>query len=234
MQFTDSERVKMVLEHLKISANRLSKELKLPTPQVFYDIKAGKCGISKELAKKIQERYLNIDAGWLLTGVGSMTVQHAEAVTQEPDAKGDTSLGLVPVVDLALVGSTDLSVTNCEVGNIDISAESGYWMPCVNAHRGDLAISQYGDSMSPVIPAGSYLLIRRVDNWQDYLGYGNDFVLKLNDGRRIVKKILRYDEAPGQYFLARSYNSEVADERIPRSMIVGVWKIVSVVNNRGW
>ena len=69
---TDFERIKMVLEYLGISANRLSKEIKLSSPQIFYDIKAGRCGISKDLAKKIQEKFINIDAAWLLTGVGTM------------------------------------------------------------------------------------------------------------------------------------------------------------------
>ena len=69
---SDFERLKMLLEHIGISANRLSKEIGLSSPQVFYDIKAGRCGISKDLARKIQDKYLNIDMAWLLTGTGSM------------------------------------------------------------------------------------------------------------------------------------------------------------------
>ena len=69
---TDSERIKELLKYLNVSANKLSKELKLATPQVFYDIKAGRCGISKELARKINEKYINVNPVWLLTGAGRM------------------------------------------------------------------------------------------------------------------------------------------------------------------
>lgn len=72
---TDTERIIELLKWLNISARELSKQLNLRSPQIFYDIKAGKCGISKELAAKIQERYLNINKSWLLTGEGEMFVQ---------------------------------------------------------------------------------------------------------------------------------------------------------------
>lgn len=58
----DFQRIENVLSHLKKSARALSIELGLKNPQVFYDIKAGKCGISKDL----------INAAWLLTGDGEM------------------------------------------------------------------------------------------------------------------------------------------------------------------
>ncbi len=72
---TDTERITELLKWLDISARELSKQLNLRSPQIFYDIKAGKCGISKELAAKIQEKYLNINKSWLLTGEGEMFVQ---------------------------------------------------------------------------------------------------------------------------------------------------------------
>lgn len=66
------QRIAELLDYLGLNALALSKELGLKNPQIFYDIKAGKCGVSKSLARKIQERYLNIDPGWLMTGEGDM------------------------------------------------------------------------------------------------------------------------------------------------------------------
>lgn len=229
-QTADSQRIKKLLEYLKISANKLSKTIGLQTPQVFYDIKAGKCGISKDLARRIQEKYLNIDAGWLLTGAGEMIIPElANQLVQS-----GSGVNLVPVVDLDLVGSVELDKYNYDESGTDLPAECSYRIPYANARPGDLAIIQYGDSMSPVIPAGAFLLIRQVVQWKEYLGYGNDFVLKLSDGRRLVKKILCCNDAPNEYLLARSYNPEVADERIPIKMITGIWKIVTVTDNKGW
>lgn len=67
-----------ILEELKkiagLSFNSLAKELGLKSPQIFYDIKAGKCGISKDLANKIHEKFLNVNYSWLLTGEGEPTI----------------------------------------------------------------------------------------------------------------------------------------------------------------
>lgn len=63
-----------MLKFLGKTARAISLDLGMKTPQVFYDIKAGKCGISKELANRIQEKFGNISASWLLTGDGDMIV----------------------------------------------------------------------------------------------------------------------------------------------------------------
>ena len=55
---TDYQRIEQLLKHLDMSARALALALGLKNPQIFYDIKAEKCGISKELAAKIQERFL--------------------------------------------------------------------------------------------------------------------------------------------------------------------------------
>ena len=69
---TEYQRIEKLLKHLDMSARALAFALGLKTPQIFYDIKAKKCGISKELAAKIQENFLDISAAWLLTGEGEM------------------------------------------------------------------------------------------------------------------------------------------------------------------
>lgn len=78
---TDIEIIAKVAEYTGLSFNKLAKEIGLTSPQTFYDIKAGKHGISKELAEKIHARYLNINEAWLLTGNGEMLkgeVQYVE------------------------------------------------------------------------------------------------------------------------------------------------------------
>lgn len=71
---SDNEIIAKVAEYTGLSFNKLAKEIGLTSPQTFYDIKAGKHGISKELAEKIKARYLNINEAWLLTGNGDMLI----------------------------------------------------------------------------------------------------------------------------------------------------------------
>lgn len=72
MKKTDYQRIEALLRYLNLSARALSSEIGLSSPQIFYDIKANKCGISKELALKIQEKFFDINAAWLLLGDGEM------------------------------------------------------------------------------------------------------------------------------------------------------------------
>ena len=69
---TDSERIIEVKNFSRLSFNKLAKELGLKTVQTLYDIRDGKHGISKDVAEKIQAKYLNINITWLLTGEGEM------------------------------------------------------------------------------------------------------------------------------------------------------------------
>jgi plasmid maintenance system antidote protein VapI len=89
---TDIEIITKVAEYTGLSFNKLAKEIGLTSPQTFYDIKAGKHGISKELAEKIQARYLNISEAWLLTGNGEMLV------AENPTAR---------ITEMVVVGSTE-------------------------------------------------------------------------------------------------------------------------------
>ena len=72
METNDKQRIEELLTYLNLNARQLSLALGLTTPQVFYDIKAGKCGISKAMVGKIQEKFPNVNGAYLLTGNGSI------------------------------------------------------------------------------------------------------------------------------------------------------------------
>lgn len=69
---TDSERITEVKNFSGLSFNKLAKEIGLKSVQTLYDIRDGKHGISKDVAEKIQAKYLNINIAWLLAGEGEM------------------------------------------------------------------------------------------------------------------------------------------------------------------
>lgn len=69
---TDFEKIKEVCKIDNLTLNALAKHLGLKTPQVFYDIKSGKHGISKALADKIKDKYLNLNLSWLLADEQNM------------------------------------------------------------------------------------------------------------------------------------------------------------------
>lgn len=93
----DYQRIEQVLKHSGMSARALAFALGLKSPQIFYDIKAQKCGISKELATKIQDHFLNISAAWLLTGEGEMLKSEAINTGTVGNNNGNNNSGCVNV-----------------------------------------------------------------------------------------------------------------------------------------
>lgn len=208
------------------------------------------CGLSNGAAAKLSEKSrkttfdrlveksdLNID--WLLTGEGEMlkpsslidkgkTIHHATAESMPANLR-DENFRMVPLINIDSVGGVHSQ------NAIDPSEQYVIkMMPFTEAREGDVAILQSGNSMYPTIPSGSALLIREIVDWREYFGYGNIYVLWLRDGRRITKEVRRYDADPKNYVWCVSYNPDVADEELPRSMIRGVWKVIKYIADFGW
>lgn len=74
---TDFQRLEEIKKILGLSYNKMADVLGMKNPQSFYDIKAGKCGISYDIASKIQEYFKNnlkqeINVEWIINESGSM------------------------------------------------------------------------------------------------------------------------------------------------------------------
>lgn len=69
---TDYQRIENLLHALNFRSVRAFAVSLDVNPQIFYDIKAGKCGISRDLSRAILEKYSSINPEWLLYGEGEM------------------------------------------------------------------------------------------------------------------------------------------------------------------
>lgn len=191
---------------------------------------------SREKIKSIISAFPEINEAWLLTGEGEMLRDHFDAEENHANDEqlyrlylAGKNVTAIPLVHIDSVGGVH--------SNNQITASEQYierMIPIPDARPGDVAILQSGDSMSPTIPPGAILQIRRVEFWQEYFGYGSDFVLWLKDERRVTKQVLRYNPDPTNYVTCHSYNPSLEDEELPKSMIKEVWKVVNVLINKGW
>lgn len=185
--------------------------------------------IQPDKVRSIKEQFPDLNIEWLLTGEGEMLLDDMDGQQPfKPDFK-ESNVGLVPLIHIDSVGGMDSE-------NL-LTAGAQYverMVPFTNARENDRAILQSGTSMVPTIPPGSILHIRKVHNWREYFGYGADFVLWLTDDRRITKQVLKYTPDPQHYVICHSYNPEVEDEELPKSMIREVWKVVNVLISKGW
>ena len=144
---TDYQRIEQLLKHLDMSARALALALGLKNPQIFYDIKAEKCGISKELAAKIQERFFSISAAWLLTGEGEMLKEsQSSEINNEPIIRKNRNGNprMIPFYDAETTGGYEgrVSSSNEEV-SLRGYINAGDWFD----GRETAAIRHVGNSM---------------------------------------------------------------------------------------
>lgn len=234
MEQTVKQRLTLFIKQKGLTGRSFARLMGLP--ETF--VSSMRNSTSDENLHKIFVKFPDLNPTWLLTGEGEMLrkgprneVEDLTPAEQEQidAAMTDRRVTYIPLVHIDSVGGIH--------SRNELTASGQYisgMVPFPDARRDDVAILQSGDSMAPTIPAGAILQIRKVEDWQEYFGYGNVYVLWLKDERRITKLIKRYDKDPEHYVLCCSYNPEAADEELPRSFIREVWKVVNVLINKGW
>ena len=177
---------------------------------------------------KISKAYPDLNTAWLRTGIGEMLLNtENDSVVEASTSANDYRL--VPLINIDAVGGM---YSENEVMN-----EPEYVLGTVafnGALDGDKCIQVTGHSMEPACPPGSIVLIRQVERWKEYFGFGNIFVVLLDDGRRVLKQITKSDDDPRNCVKCVSFNKEYPEEDLPKNMIAGVWKVIKVLTNRGW
>lgn len=95
---TDYQRIESLLHALNFRSVRAFAVSLDVNPQIFYDIKAGKCGISRDLSRAILEKYSSINPEWLLYGEGEMLKTISSIIS------GDITIGDVSNSNISNVG----------------------------------------------------------------------------------------------------------------------------------
>lgn len=239
-------RVIDVLTYSKMSKNAFAKKINMEQTTVNNQL-LGKRGVSIDLISNILKNFEQISPEWLITGNGNMlkdpnsvinpiqgdrnTIQYKNTSEVELTATSSRSIDykLVPLLNLDAVGG--MHSLNAVSGSQEYTEKL---IPFTDAQEGDVALVVSGNSMDPTCPAGSKVLLREVVNWNEYFGFGNIFVIHLTDNRRILKEVQKFPEDPKNYVLCKSHNDKYPEEELPKSMIKSVWKVVKILNERGW
>lgn len=209
MQITDYQKIEEVKKTLKLSYNAIAKELKLKTPQVFYDIKAGKCGISKELALLIQDNY-GINISWLLTGEGEMMTKNtSQEVTSYQ----------IPLLPVSAIGgslqdwSLSVKLSDCEQ----------IISPVCDV---EFAMTVAGESMAPKYPSGCRIFCKKI-NEKAFIEWGKVYVLDTCNGP--VIKVCNQSETSDN-IRCSSLNADQTRYQpfdIPKTEIYGMYRILA-------
>ena len=229
MNATAKERLLLFIKHLGVGQTKFENLVGLSNGYVSKL----KTAPSTDKLQSIVAKFPELSPTWLISGEGPMLRDDIPADAFEPGVCQSATTKEAPATYIPLIHID--SVGGIHSQNSILTPEyTERFIPVPDALGQDVAIRQSGTSMLPGIPSGAVLQLRAVEGWREYIGYGNVFVLLLEDGRRITKEIRRYDPDPANYFWCVSYNPDVADEELPKSMIVAVWKVIRIFLDLGW
>lgn len=165
---TDIERIEKLKEFSGLNYRKLAEEIGLKSAQTLYDIKNGKHGISKDVAEKIQARYLNISIQWLLTGQGEMLRSpeehiNTETTTQDTECEEtqteEVTLASIPIVPPAIIDQPDVIIEQ------DVEMNSSEYEK-LNLERiirmVDIAYRVQTEKLAPYVNIGDILLLKKL------------------------------------------------------------------------
>lgn len=200
-------RLKRVLEERGMNANQLAQLMK-SNRTVVYDILSGKRpNPTASTVEKILSAIANINANWLLTGKGEPFISDQPAATDlvasEPSISGFTKRERA---QLALKASTSVPSARVYLLDEDVSAAAGLGaiatsnravesypyieMDGLSRGKSYSRIKVRGDSMSPTLRSGDYLIAAYCEEGVKAVVDDRVYVVVLTSGDIIVKRLL--------------------------------------------
>ena len=212
------EKMKFFLKTKKITQTYLAEQLGIKPAQVNNFI-SGRERLGLKNAQKVAT-ILGIDPLWLMT-------QGEQGIAPDEDAP-PTQVATDDIINIPIL-SPDAKGGFTANSEVDIAQYTIGTMPFNRqiAHAGDVVIPVYGDSMTPKYPAGSYILIRPIEAWREYIELGRSYVLELADWRRIIKIVRKGSDST--HYTLDSYNVDYESNEVAISFINNMWLVVASV-----
>ena len=204
-----------------LSQNDIASQLNV-SPTIVNNYLNGQRPFGKLVATRWQEAF-GIDAIWLMTqGEQGNSPNGSPPITTE--AALPAEIINVPILSPDAAGgfrpNDQADIEQYTIGMMPFNRQI--------AHTGDIVIPVYGDSMAPRYPAGSYILIRPIEAWREYIELGRAYVLELVDWRRLLKIVRKGSDT--LHYLLESYNVGYDSDEVAKSFINSVWLVVASVN----
>ncbi len=193
-------RLEEVIRRANMSVNSFGRHIGLTRSESLYQIKAGRFGISHNLAQRIVEKFPEVSLGWLLSGEGEMlcTSNPTQAIPyydQDISACRHLSSELMrPVAMLSL--------------------------PMIEAC--DCAFRSFDTSIGGHIMAGSIVFLKKTDPQSIIPGR---FYVVITSNFVILRKIL-FAENDAEYILEATEGGQDS-VTVKRHDIVGLYRVVS-------
>lgn len=119
-------------------------------------------------------------------------------------------------IDIAAASSKDLELYDDK----NPLSQDHYYIPEFSGCR---AFNCFSDSMDPLIKKGSKIFARKLDNWHEFIEFGQVYAVGMTDGRRFLKYIKKGHRK--DRFLLVSENKHYEDFEVPFHLIRSIWLI---------
>ena len=215
-----TEKLRFYLKSKNIKQKELAEKVGVSAVTI-NNLLNGRDNFGAKAAAKWAE-VLGLNPLWLLT-----QGENGEMLLNEPSAQPtpkDPDIINIPILSLDARGgflpNDKADIEQYTIGVMPFNKQI--------AHTGDVVIPVYGDSMTPKYPAGSFILIRPIEAWREYIELGRSYVLELADWRRIIKIVRKGSDAT--HYTLDSYNVDYESNEVAISFINNMWLVVASVN----
>ena len=149
-----------------------------------------------------------LSADWLLAGKGDM-------IRNVPPNINQNGVG-VPYFDVDFCGGFDMML------NDQTAIPTGY-INFPQYNRADSWANISGHSMEPLISHGDIIALRKIEDWQTFILYGEIYGI-MTEEYRTVKRIRKSDNPDN--LLLEPINKGYDSTEIPKAVITGVWQVL--------
>lgn len=192
-------RIEKIMEYFGLNPNSFANKIGLKRTQNLYDIRDGKVKkISFDLADKIVTVFPEINRFWIITGNGDMLNNDIsnENINDFQLIKSEVK---VPYYDVDFAGGWS-SVEMFSDRKPDFFINNPEFDRC------DFACNLVGKSVSKVIPDGSIVGFRVVEDWQTFFSINELYGIITKNDFRTVKRITKSKD--GENLILRPEPSE--------------------------
>lgn len=194
------QRMDAVIRWANMSVNYFARYIGLPRGENLYQIRRGNNGISKKVARKVVEKFPEINEMWLLTGNGDMFVSTEQASSLIPFYRVDV----------------ENFINRIDTMKPDEQLMFPSVQPC------DLAMLYTGEAMTPYVPVGSIVMLREIVKG-DVIP-GDEYVVVA--GNIVSLRRIRFFEGDSSRWRLEACNRERYDDMIVEvGNVSRVWKV---------
>ncbi|WP_071133883.1 LexA family transcriptional regulator [Millionella massiliensis] len=167
--------------------------------------------IQPDKIKSIAIEFPDLNTGWLLTGEGDMLKTTPSSYSVSATHRG------VPYYDVDFIGGFDVVLN-------DQSRNPDYYIDFPAYNKADAWANITGHSMEPLISHGDMIALKKIEDWQNYILYGEVYGIVTSE-YRTVKKVRK--SAKGEDYLRLvPVNPEFDEQDIHKSIVLGVFQII--------